>query len=358
MRHTVLISVHFIALPALCLGGQNPVALAPSSTQNADFDKVASDIISRSNTATVIPVEEADLSQVGLLNNGGPVIIVDPGAKSGYKIYDGVTGADITRKFNSELGSKEDPTAAPKPEPQQPKALKPVVKPQPKEPVGFKKNHIGLSAGMSNLKKNEDSFEVLAANNSGAQVTQTKTTGRFRLFYEHYFSEKYGLGLAAGTGMGGQTVYDAGNQTLNIESNPKTATLYFIRRFGRHFSAYLGGGADMYSFELEDPSNLAGVPAGPGNFEGSMTAPHGEAGLVFSAGNFSLRFSLRQTLGEGTNEITRNSNGTDYRLIVRNKNTVSYKTSGQGLAANEKYFRTDFGGFASAVTINYSFANW
>jgi hypothetical protein len=158
--------------------------------------------------------------------------------------------------------------------------------------------------------------------------------------------------------MGGQTMYDVGNQTLNIESNPKTATLYFIRRFRRHFSAYLGGGADMYSFELEDPSNLAGVPAGPGNFEGDMTAPHGEARLVLSAGNFSLRFSLKQTLGEGTDEITRSSNGTDYRLIVRNKNTLSYKTSGQALASNEKYFRTDLGSFASAVTINYSFANW
>jgi hypothetical protein len=89
-----------------------------------------------------------------------------------------------------------------------------------------------------------------------------------------------------------------------------------------------------------------------------MTAPHGEAGLVFSAGNFSLRFSLKQTLGEGTNEITRSANGTNYRLLVRNNNTLSYKTAGQALAANEKYFRTDLGGFASAVTINYSFENW
>lgn len=358
MRHALLIYTLFIALPALCLGGQNTIILTLPTVQSVDQDKIAADITSKGNTAMVLRAEEVDMSQAGLLNNGGSVIVVDPGAKGGYKVYDGATGADITKKFNSGLVSKEESPVAPKPEPEQPKAIKPVAKPQPKEPVTFKKNHIGLSAGMSNLKKNEDSLEVLAANNSGAQVTQTKTTGRFRLFYEHYFSEKYGLGLAAGTAMGGQTMYDVGNQTLNIESNPKTATLYFIRRFGRHFSAYLGGGADMYSFELEDPSNLAGVPAGPGNFEGNMTAPHGEAGLVLSAGNFSLRFSLKQTLGEGTNEITRSSNGTDYRLIVRNNNTLSYKASGQSLAANEKYFRTDLGGFSSAVTINYSFANW
>lgn len=358
MRYIQAAFAVVIGLPGFCLGGQNTVVLVPSSAQSVDLDKVAADIISKGNTATVIPAEEAEMSQVGLLNNGGPVIVVDPTVKGSYKVYDGTTGVDITKKFNSGLVSKEESPVAPKSKPEQPKAVKPVAKPQPEEPVTFKKNHIGLSAGMSNLKKNEDSFEVLAANNSGAQVKQTKTTGRFRLFYEHYFSEKYGLGLAAGTSMGGQTMYDVGNRTLNIESNPKTATLYFIRRFGRHFSAYLGGGADRYSFELEDPSNLAGVPAGPGNFEGNITAPHGEAGLVFSAGNFSLRFSLKQTLGEGTNETTRSSNGADYRLIVRNNNTLSYKASGQSLAANEKYFRTDLGGFSSAVTINYSFANW
>jgi len=352
MRYLALTWTLLTGFSAICIGGPNAVVLAPSS-QSADLDKIL-----KSNPATIIPTEEADIHQAGLLNNGGPVVVADPGANGGYKVYDGTTGADITKKFNSGLGDKEEPLTTPEPEPEQPSAVKPVEKPQPKEPGTFKKNHIGLSAGMSNLKKNEDSLEVLAANNSGAQITQTKTTGRFRLFYEHYFTEKYGVGLAAGIGVGGQTMYDIGNNTLNIEGNPKTATLYFLRRFGRHFSAYLGGGADMYDFTLADPSNLAGVPSGGGVFEGNMVAPHGEAGLVLSAGNFSLRLSLKQTLGEGTNEVTRNSNGTDYRLIVRNNNTLSYKASGQALASNEKYFRTDLGGFASAITINYSFANW
>ena len=347
-----------IGLPGFCLGGQSAVVLAPSSAQSGDLEKVAEDITSKGNAATVIPAEEADMSQAGLLNNGGPVIVVDPGAKSGYKVYDGATGADMTKKFNSGAGRKEEPPVVPKAEPEQPKAVKSVANPQPKEPGTFKKNHIGLSAGMSNLKKNEDSLEVLAAANSGAQITQTRTTGRFRLFYEHYFSEKYGIGLAAGTAKGGQTTYDAGNRTLNVEVEPKTATVYFLRRFGRHFSAYLGGGADIYELSVADPSNLAGVPAGGGTFEGSFTAPHGEAGLVLSAGNFSLRLSLKRTLGEGTDEVTRDSNGADYRLIVRNNSTLSYKASGQALAANEKYFRADPGGFASAVTVNYSFANW
>lgn len=358
MRYIQVVFLALMGTPALCLGGQNTVVLSPSSAQSADSDKVSAYISSKGNTATVIPAEEADMNQVGLLNNGGPVIVVDPAVKGAYKVYDGATGTDITKKFNYGLVSKEEQSGTPKPEPEFPKAVKPVAKPQPKVPAAFKKNHIGLSAGMSNLKKNEDSLEVLAANNSGAQVTQTKTTGRFRLFYEHYFGDKYGIGLAAGTGVGGQTIYDVENRTLNIETSPRTATLYFLRRFGRHFSAYLGGGADMYSFEVEDPSNLAGVPAGPGNFEGSMVAPHGEAGLVISAGSFSLRLSLKQTLGEGTDDITRNSSGTDYRLIVRNNSTLSCKASSQALASNEKYFRTDLGGFASAITLNYSFANW
>jgi len=354
MRHFLSLPGVLIVFSPFCIGGQNAVVLAPSSIQGTDLDKVASGIF----PGALIPAEEADVRQAGLLNNGGPVVVADPGAKGGYRVYDGASGADITRKFNAVLSGKgsANPVAAPEPEPV--KSRKIESRPQPKVKSSFKHNHIGLSAGMSNNRKNEDSFEVLAANNSGAQVTPTRTTGRFRLFYEHYFSRKCGIGLAAGTGLGGQTMYAVGNRTLNIESNPKTATLYFLRRFGRHFSAYLGGGADIYSFELEDPSNLAGVPAGPGNYEGNITAPHGEAGLVLSAGNFSLRFSLKQTLGEGTNELTRNSNGTDYRLIVRNNNTLSYKASGQALASNEKYFKTDLGGFASAVTLNYSFGNW
>jgi len=349
-------------LPAICAGGQAVVLLDIPAAQNVqggmNRDKLASEISERGDSLVRVPAEEVDIRQAGLLNNGGPVIAADQDEKGGYKVYDGTSGADITKKFNSGLSPKEKALPAIEPKPEPAKTEKTASKARTKENSAFKRSHLGLSAGMSSLKKNDDSLEVLAANNSGAQITQTKTTGRFRLFYEHYFSWRYGIGLAAGTGLDGQTMYAAGNRTLNIESNPKTATLYFIRRFGRHFSAYLGGGADIYSFELEDPSNLAGVPAGPGNFEGNMTAPHGEAGLVLSAGNFSLRLSLKQTLGEGTDNISRDSNGTKYRLIVRNNNTLSSKSSGQALDSNEKYFRVDLGGFASAVTLNYAFGNW
>lgn len=341
--------------PALSMGGENAVVLGSSAAQSSDSGGV-SGIFANANATAVIPAEEADLRQAGLLNSGGPVVVVDPGVKGGYKVYDGTTGADITKKFNSVLPGKEPPQNSP--EPEQPKAAPPAPKPQPKEPPTFKKNHIGLSAGMSTQKKNTDSLEVLAANNAWTQITPTETTGRFRLFYEHYFSTQYGLGVAAGTGSGGQIMYAMGNRSLNVKGDPKTATLYFIRRFGGHFSLYLGGGGDFYSFTVDDPSNLAGAPSGPGTYKGSMVTPHGEAGMVLAAGNFSLRFALKQTLGDGTDNVTRSSGGTDYRLIVRNNKTLSYKTSGQSLASNEKYFKTDLGGFATAVTINYSFANW
>lgn len=361
MRYGLLIVVALGGFSTVPAAGQNAVLLAPSSQgdgRGSAVDALKSGMAGRGVTVVEIPADEAGIEQAAALGDGAPVIVADP-ATGGYRVYDGRTGAEVTKKFDAGLSSEREKTGpSTVPEPERPKAAGPVSRPRPGRPAAFKKNHIGLSAGMSNLKKNEDSFNVLAANNSGAQVTHTRTTGRFRLFYEHYFSGKYGIGLAAGTGMGGQAVYDAGGRTLNIETDPKTGTLYFLRRFGRHFGIYLGGGADMYSFELEDPSNLAGVPAGAGNFKGSMVAPHGEAGLVFSVGNFSLRFSLKQTLGEGTDELIRNLNGADYRLIVSNNNALSYKTSGQALLSNERYFKADPGGFASAVTISYSFANW
>ena len=339
------------------MGGQNAVVLVPSSAQRADLNKVASDVSSKGNAVTVIPAEEADIRQAGLLNNGGPVIVADPGAKGGYKVYDGTSGADITKKFNSGLADKETPAVAAEPAPEQPKIVNPAVKLQPKERTTFKKNHLGLSAGMSNLEKNEDSADMLATN-PGAAASYTKTTGRFRLFYEHYFSKKYGLGLAVGTSKGGESMLDMSNRTLSIEGSPKSATLYVIRRFGRHFGLYLGGGVDVTAITVNDPSNLAGTPDGAGIFEGESTAPHVEAGLILSAGNFSLRFSLKEILGEGTDELTRGANGPKYLLITRNKNSISYKYSGQVLAPNEEYFKVDMGGFASAVTLNYAFGNW
>lgn len=47
-----------------------------------------------------------------------------------------------------------------------------------------------------------------------------------------------------------------------------------------------------------------------------------------------------------------------YRLIVRNGQNLDFKVVGQALAANEKPFKTDFGGKAVTVTLTYSFANW
>lgn len=352
MRYIQFVFLALMGTPALCLGGQNAIILSPVSVQGAELDKTASSISSNA----VIPAEEADVFQAGLLNNGGPVVVAEPGPKGDYKVYDGASGADITRKFKAGLAVKEDPrpVAAPIPEPVKSRKTEPK---QHKAKAAFKRNHIGLSAGMTNLEKNEDSLDMLATN-PNAEASYTKTTGRFRLFFEHYFSEKYGLGLAVGAQKGGQSQLDLSNRTLEIDGDPKSATLYVIRRFGRHFGVYLGGGVDLNAITLDDPSNLAGVPSGAGAFEGQITAPHAEAGLMFSTGNFSLRFSLKEIMGEGTAELTRGANGPKYLLITRNNNSISYKYSGQTLAANEKYFKVDMGGFATAVTINDSFANW
>ena len=352
MRYIQVVFLALMGTPAFCLGGQNAVILAPVSVQGAELDKTASGI----SPNAVIPAEEADVLQAGLLNNGGPVVVVDPGAKDGYRVYDGASGADITSKFKANLEVKEEPrpVVAPIPEPVKSRKTEPK---QHKAKAAFKRNHIGLSAGMTNLEKNEDSLDMLATN-PNAEASYTKTTGRFRLFFEHYFSEKYGLGLAVGAQKGAQSQLDLTNRTLEIEGDPKSATLYVICRFGRHFGVYLGGGVDLTTITLDDPSNLAGVPSGAGVFEGQITAPHAEAGLIFSAGNFSLRFSLKEIMGEGTDELTRGANGPKYLLITRNNNSVSYKYSGQSLGPNEEYFKVDMGGFASAVTLNYAFGNW
>jgi hypothetical protein len=345
-----------ILSPVLCPGGQNTVVLSQSAQLDASLEKLAPEIHSDGGYVVSIPAEEADIAQAGLLSSGGPVVVVDPGERGGYKVYDGATGADITSKFKAGIAVKEEPRPVAAPIPELAKSRK-TPAPQPKAKPTFERNHIGLAAGMTNLEKNEDSLDMLATN-PNAEANYTKTTGRFRLFFEHYFSEKYGLGLAVGAQKGAQSMLDLPNRTLEIEGDPKSATLYVIRRFGRHFGVYLGGGVDLTAITLDDPSNLAGVPSGAGAFEGQITAPHAEAGLIFSAGNFSLRFSLKETMGEGTDELTRGANGPKYLLITRNNNSVSYKYSGQTLAANEEYFKVDMGGFASAVTLNYAFGNW
>ena len=316
---------------------------------------------------TEIPADEVqDARQAALAGGTSAVVEVkEQNGKPELRAYDAVSGKDITKSLKAPKPVPLPPpaqAAAPAPASQLPAAASaakpPVTAARPQERGTFKRNYMGLSLGVGNLKKNEDSLDTLAANNSGAAVRQSKATGRFRLFYEHYFSESYGIGAMAGASKGGQTVYDVSGRTLNIDDDPKTATLYLIRRFGRHFGLYLGGGADFYSITAADPSNLAGFPATSGNFQGNLTAPHGEAGLMLTAGGFSLRLILKQAFGSGTNELTRSYNGAKYRLIVRDAKTLSYKPTGQPLASNEKFFQLDPGSLISAVTINYAFAAW
>ena len=356
MRYILSTCLIFCGLSGISLAGQ-PSILLLSTGGDAGADKIKSEISQTGNSVLEVPAEEADVSQAGILSNGGAVIV--PDAEGGYKVYDGGTGGDITKKFNAGLSSKDapPPAAEPKPEPEPRKIEKAAPQPRPKEASAFKKNHIGLTAGVFNFKKNEDSLDLLATN-PVTEASHTKAVGRLRVFFEHYFSRKYGIGLAVGMDKGGKATYDNSGRTLNVSGSPKSATLYVMRRFGRHFGLYLGGGADMVSISVEDPSNLAGLPSGPATFKGNAAIPHGEAGLVLSAGNFSLRFILKQLLGDGADNITTSAGGSEYRLTTLNGNSVSYKASGQALSSNEKYFKVDMGGFASGVTLNYAFASW
>ena len=230
------------------------------------------------------------------------------------------------------------------------------------ENTDFPKNHIGLSIGPSNFKKNEDSLELLGRNNVGGENRYTKTSGRFLLFYERDFSNKYTLGIAAGAEKGGGAEYDNGARTLSINPKPITATFYLMRNFSRHFGLYAGGGVDSTSFVVDDPGNIAGISGGNAPFKGKETTAHAEAGMVFSLKNLSLRFSLRRIFSGNSGDITTNlSNGTNqgkYKLIVKNNKTLGAIPVGQSLASNEKPFKIDFGGTAAAVAFSYSFANW
>jgi hypothetical protein len=282
-------------------------------------------------------------------------------------VYDGISGADITKTFSAKPAAlKPVVKVEPKKEPE-PVAVakpKPVEKPAP-APVSASngrytsRNHFGISAGMSTLKKNKDSVDSLAQNSSGKQsTTYDNTSGRFRLFYEHDFSAKYGFGMAAGAQKGGDEAYNNSGKTLNITAAPKSATLYITRHFGRHFGLYLGGGVDFMAIDMEDQSDLAGIGVNHSPYKANVMAPNGEAGMILSAGGFSLRFSLKKIMGASSDDISTAANGTNYRLIIRNGKTLAYKTAGQALASNEQYFKLDFGGFSSAVTLNYAFAGW
>jgi len=331
----------------------------------AAVDKLKSDMEAKGISVTEIPADEAqDISQAGLIG-GGPVITTKSQAgKIEYEVHDGVSGADITKTFKA--GLEPEVKAAPKPEPAHVVKMKPapVEPPKPvekadaREKSAFPRNHIGLSLGMSSLTKNEDSLEMLQQFNAGSQITYTKESGRFQLFYERGLSEKYTLGFAAELSKGSGNTYDKNGRTLNITPSPKVANIYVMRNFGRHFGLYLGGGADLISFTIDDQSDMAGIGFGHEPFKGEVTAAHAEAGMAFSAGDFSLRFSLRKILAAETSDITTTVNGSKCRLTVKNGSTLSYKIEGQSLAANEQYYKADFGGTAAAVSLTYSFANW
>lgn len=321
-----------------------------TAEQRAAAEKIKAELAAKGTPVMEVPADEAgELRQAGILGNGGPVIAADG---AGVKVCDGLSGKDISKTFNISA-----PAAAPKkdlPPPPEKKTGPAVKKPEPRGEPGAVRNRIGLQMGVSNLRKNEDDLEVLAANNAGASSRYTAATGRFRLFYERVLSEKYTLGLAAGTSKGGQAVYDQGSKTLNMDVAPKTVTLYLRRDFGRHLGVYAGGGADFMTVSVQDPSDLAGVGAQHGPFEGDVTVPHAEAGVVLSAGSFSLRLSLANTFGGGVSSLKAGA----YLLTVKDRKTLSYKKEGQPLAAGERSFKADFGGFASAVTLNFAFASW
>ncbi|MBI5744674.1 MAG: hypothetical protein HY952_09005 [Elusimicrobia bacterium] len=358
LRANITMLVLGVALmaPVAAFAGNAVLVLGPDATeaQRTAAEKAKAELVARGETVVELPADEAgELRQAAILGGGGPVIAAEG---AGISVYDGISGKDITKAFKTgplvkAAEKKEAPTPA--------KETVPVPrKSTPREDTAGIHNRIGLQMGVSNLRKNEDDFEMLAANNAGASSRYTAATGRFRLFYERALSEKYTLGLAAGTAKGGQIVYDQGGKTLNMDVAPKSVTLYLRRDFGRHLGVYAGGGADFVSVVVADGSDLAGIGAQHGNFEGDGTVPHGEAGFILSAGNFSLRFSLVNTFGGSISPLKASGGGAKYLLTVKGNKTLSYKKEGQPLAAGERYFKADPGGFSSAVTLNYAFACW
>ena len=86
--------------------------------------------------------------------------------------------------------------------------------------------------------------------------------------------------------------------------------------------------------------------------------------MALAAGNFSLRLGLKQTFFGDSGDITSNFTGGgsyspgEYKLIVKNGQTLDFKAVGQPLASNEKLFKPDLGGKAFTISIAYAFANW
>ena len=309
--------------------------------------------------------EVQDARQAALASGSSTVVKVEStGGKIELKAYDAATGKDISKTF---YGAPVEPKPQPAPAVKQIVSVmtaleipKPIGKPAARSELGenkvFPKNHIGLSMGPSNFTKNKDSLEMLQQGNPGSQITYTKTSGRFQLFYERDLSEKYTLGLSGEFEKGGGAKWD-NNGTLSLDSKHKVANVYLRRNFGRHFGLYLGGGADMMSLHVVDQANMTGI-GGNVLFKSDMTVPHVEAGVALSTGNFSLRFSLRKILAGESKELTTTVNGSRYRLTLRNGKTLSTKAEGQPLGANEQLYKADSGGTAAAVSLTYSFANW
>ncbi len=334
-------------------------------------EKLKSDLSAQGVSLTEISADESqDIVQAGLIADGGPVITTESQAgKIEFKMHDGVSGADITKTFNATSVAltpavKAEPEKGPEPAVvvnpelvEQPKPVeRPVFQPVPRETTSFAWNHIGLSLGPSNFTKNKDSLEMLQQWNPGSQITYTKTSGRFQLFYERDLSKNYTLGLSGEFEKGGGAKWD-NNGTLSVEPKHKAANVYLRRNFGRHFGLYLGGGADMVSLHVVDLGNMAGVGYNV-LFKSDVTVPHAEAGVALSAGNLSLRFSLRKMLAAESSELATTVNGSKTRLIIKNRKTLSTKAVGQPLEANEQLYKADLGGTAAAVSLTYSFANW
>ena len=349
---------------------------ARTAEGRAAAEKAKAELAERGIAVKELPAEELDEAQAAAINDGG--VVVKPATVNGkveFKAYSAASGKDVSKSFYAKPEqAKPQPVPLPevKKEPVQPVAAieLPKEEAKPEEPapkqvaksnnsqaLAGSRNHFGLSAGISKLKKNEDSLELLAHNNPGGSNRYTDVSGRFQLFYERDLSARYALGIAAGMSRGGDASYDDNSgKTLTVADKNNTVTLYVMRRFGKHFGLYLGGGMQASSFDVLDEGNMAGTASSNGGFKGEMTVPYGEAGLVLGGRHLSLRFTVRQLMSGDPGDITSTfSDGNKYELIVKDNKTLGYKAAGAQLAANEKLFDVDLGGMAAGVSLAYSF---
>ena len=349
---------------------KNAVLLVTPETAEgrAAVEKLKGELAAKGISVAEIPADEAqDPEQAAALNGGGPVITTENrGGKLEFKVLDGASGADITKSFNPGLEAPKaalapdiKAVAAPvalAPEPAAPaKQEKAAAQPAPAKV--FKRNHLGLSLGMSDFRKNRDSLDRLAEN-AGGLPRYTTTSGRVMLYYERGLSKKYTLGIAAGMDKGGGGDYSDGNRTLNVEVKPRTATLYLMRNFGRHFGLYAGGGASVVPFRIFDHGDFAGMNSPHPPFKGQSTPAHAEAGLAFTIKNFALRFSVREIFAGESGRVMTTVNGGRYVLVIKDGMALGTRAADQPYAPGEKPYKADFGGSAYAVALTYSFANW